>query len=47
MEMNESKRRFKRINGKVIQNSHYIWFKNTGYWPVDNEVIHHIDGNKS
>ena len=34
-----------RIDGVVTLHSHYIWFLNTGYWPVAGEVIHHIDGD--
>jgi hypothetical protein len=33
-------------NGKRIYESHYIWFKNTGYFPKKGEVIHHKDFNK-
>lgn len=34
-----------RIDGVQKYYSHYIWFLNTGYWPVDGEVIHHIDND--
>ena len=34
-----------RVDGEYKQYSHYVWFKNTGYWPVRGEIIHHIDGN--
>jgi len=29
---------------KMVWEHHYVWFKNTGYWPdTDKEQIHHID----
>lgn len=33
---------------KSVNEHHYVWFKNTGYWPDTSkgEQIHHIDGNK-
>jgi len=31
------------VNGKRRIYSHYVWFLNTGHWPVRGEVIHHID----
>jgi hypothetical protein len=33
---------------KSVIEHHYVWFKNTGYWPntLNKEQIHHIDGNK-
>lgn len=35
----------KRINGKQIPMSHVVWYENTGKYPVEGEVIHHIDEN--
>ena len=34
-----------QIDGIQREYSHYIWFVNTGHWPVDDEIIHHIDGD--
>lgn len=33
---------------KSVNEHHYIWFKNTGYWPDTSkgEQVHHIDGDK-
>ena len=35
------------IDGIRKQYSHYIWWRNTGYWPQrdDDEIIHHINGD--
>ena len=33
------------IDGVRKLHSHYVWHRNTGYWPADGEVIHHIDDN--
>ena len=38
-------RRHKRVNGKLKLHSHYIWWSNTGHWPVWPEVVHHKDGD--
>lgn len=35
------------IDGVLEQYSHYVWFLNTGHWPVSGEDIHHIDGDRS
>ena len=35
------------LKGKRICVSHYVWFKNTGYFPKKGEIIHHNDFNQS
>lgn len=40
-------RRHIRINGIKKKYSHFVWHENTSHWPVDNEVIHHIDGDSA
>ena len=33
------------IDGVLKRNSHYVWYQNTGHWPIyaNDEVIHHIN----
>lgn len=39
-------RRTITVNGGRKKYSHYVWYQNTGHWPIPpDEVIHHIDGN--
>ena len=33
---------------KVVREHHYVWFKNTGHWPLtkEGEQVHHVDGER-
>ena len=46
--MNERYRRRIDIDGETRLFSHYVWYQNTGHWPIfPDEVVHHIDGDRT